>query len=86
MQLSIMAVRDRVADVFGAPFCVVSVNAAKRDFANAINDVEDKSNKFAKNPDDFDLYQLGLYDDATAKIEQYESPRQVALGKELVRK
>lgn len=79
----IVAVRDRAADVYGQPTCVASLGAAIRGFGDEINRPAD-NNQFHKHPEDFDLYEIGSYDDATAELTPIR-PRQVAVGKDLVR-
>lgn len=83
MILIIMSVRDRVADVFGQPFYVVSRGSAIRGFADEINRV-DGANQLNKHPDDFDLYELGTFSDGDAVFMLHDKPQQVAIGKDMV--
>lgn len=85
MRLVIVAIRDRAADVFGQPSFVPALGSAIRGFADEINRPDEK-NTFWKHPEDFDMYELGSYDDAGATFELLEKPRQVAVGKDLQRK
>jgi hypothetical protein len=80
----VIAVRDRSADIFGVPSCVVNLGGAIRNFGDEVNRADD-NNLFYKHPEDFDLYSLGTYDDATA---QYECgvPKQIAVGKDFAKK
>lgn len=82
MKYYVVCVRDRAADVFGAPNFVVSIGGAIRSFSDEINREGDANNMFNKHPDDFDLYKLGLFDDQTATFE-CGSPEQIAVGKDL---
>lgn len=84
MQYFVMAVRDRAADVFGVPHYAASIGTAVRNFSDEVNRSA-PDNMFNKHPEDFDLFHLGLYDDSTAKFETFEKPRQVAIGKDLVK-
>lgn len=84
MRYVICAVRDRVADCFGTPIFVTSTGAAIRSFGDEINRA-DTGNTYYKHPDDFDLFELGAFIDATATFELLDSPRQLALGKDLKR-
>lgn len=80
MKYYVIAVRDRAADVFGVPNFVVNIGAAIRGFSDEINrDVE--NNMFFKHPDDFDLYKLGEYNDATGLFD-CGVPQQIAVGKD----
>lgn len=84
MKLCVVAIRDRAIDAFGMPNFVVSVGAAVRSFGDEVNRA-DPNNQLNKHPEDFDLFQLGVYNDADGSFELLDSPRQVAIGKDLVR-
>ena len=81
MKYVIVTVRDRVADVFGQPFFVARVGQAIRSFSDEVNSPNSDS-AIAKHPEDFDLYELGLFDDETGTFEAVP-PRQIAIGKDL---
>lgn len=83
MKLKIVAVRDRAADCFGMPNFVASIGGAIRSFADEINRKAD-NNPLSMHPEDFDLYELGEYDDASGSFETIK-PRQIAIGKDLIR-
>lgn len=85
MLLHIVSIRDRAANVFGVPMFMSSIGAAIRSFGDEINRTGDQNNIMNRHPDDFDMYELGVYDDGTAKFEMLESPRQIAVGKDLVK-
>lgn len=85
MKMFIMAVRDRAADVFGTPMFRLNVGGAVRAFSDEINRPGD-DNVMSKHPEDFDLYELGIYDDADASFKMLASPRQVCVGKDVVTK
>lgn len=73
------AVRDRALNAYMQPFFVPSVGVAVRSFADEVNRAE---SPFHAHPEDFDLYQIGMYDDANGRLEAAAEPRQVAIGKE----
>jgi len=79
----IVVVRDRAADVYAQPMFVTSIGSAIRSFGDEINRA-DQSNMLNAHPEDFDLFQLGTYDDSSGSFDVY-SPRQIAIGKDLVR-
>lgn len=82
MKLIMCAVRDRAADAYARPMFVPSVGLAIRSFSDEVNrNAED--NQMNKHADDFDLYELGTYDDETAKFEILEVPKQLAIGKQV---
>lgn len=83
MKYVVLAVRDRSADCFGTPMFTVSKGTAIRSFSDEVNRV-DPNNMLNKHPEDFDLYELGSYDDATGVFD-CGTPRQLAVGKDLVR-
>lgn len=82
MRYKIVAIRDRAADAFGVPNFVVAVGAAIRTFGDECNN---KESPLGQHPEDFDLYSLGEFDDADASFIAEGPPRQIAVGKDLVR-
>lgn len=85
MKYLMVAVRDRAADVYATPNFVNSLGGAIRSFGDAINS-GDKQSALCAHPEDFDLYELGSYNDETADFEILPKARQIAVGKDLVRK
>lgn len=86
MKLVIVAIRDRAVDAFGMPNFVPALGAAMRSFADEVNRKDDQGrNQLNAHPEDFDLYELGVYDDSEASFDLLDRPRQVAIGKDLVR-
>lgn len=83
MKMKIIVVRDRVADVYGAPSFVANVGTAVRGFGDEIArpHSEERPNAFNKHPEDFDLFLLGEYDDETASFDVH-IPKQIAMGKD----
>ncbi|WNK14126.1 MAG: nonstructural protein [Microvirus sp.] len=78
----ICSVKDRAADAFGRPLFVPSVGLALRSFTDEVNrDAPD--NQMFSHSDDFDLYELGTFDDNTGIITCHASPKQLALGKQV---
>jgi len=74
----VCAVRDRATDVYGQPMFVAHVAAALRIFGDEINGSQ---SMLSRHPEDFDLYLLGEYDDASGSF-NCGSPRQIAVGKD----
>ena len=81
MKRIVVAVRDRAADTFGSPFYVVAIGQAIRSFSDEVNRRAD-DNQLFQHPEDFDLYELGVFDDSTGLFET-GVPRQAAVGKDL---
>ena len=83
MKMVIVSIKDTAADAFGRPAYVASEGVAVRQFQDEVNRASD-DNQLYKHPDDFHLYYLGLFDDATAKFELLEIPKLVARAKEVM--
>jgi len=81
MKHVVVAVRDRAADTFGRPFFVAAVGAAIRSFSDEVNRA-DKDNQLFNHPEDFDLYEIGTFDDDSGDLVAVK-PRMVAVGKDL---
>lgn len=80
-KLIICAVRDRAVDAFGQPFFVRHEGEALRSFADEINR---SGSTFGAHPDDYDLYRIGYYDDASGTILPADKPDMLSTGKSLV--
>ena len=82
MKLVMCSMKDRAADAYARPMFVPSVGVAIRSFSDEINR-EDKDNQLFAHPDDFDLYELGTFDDSNGRFELYDEPKQIAIGKQV---
>jgi hypothetical protein len=82
MKLNICSVKDRAADAFGRPMFVPSTGVAIRSFSDEINRAND-DNQLYNHPDDFDLYDLGSFDDNTGLFELHQLPQLLTLGKQV---
>jgi len=76
----ICSVKDRAADAFGRPLFVPSVGFAIRSFSDEVNRQAD-DNQMYHHSDDFDLFELGTFDDSTGIIECHPQPKLLTLGK-----
>lgn len=81
MRYKVVCIRDRAADVFGQPVFVAALGQALRSFGDEINN---KESQMSKHPDDYDLYELGEFDDNEGLF-YANNPRQIAVGKEQIR-
>ena len=80
MKQVIVAIKDRAADAFMRPWFVPTPAMAVRSFMDEVQrDAAD--NQMFHHSDDFDLYELGTFDDSTGIIECHESPKLLTLGK-----
>ena len=77
----IISVKDTAAQAFGRPVFVPTTAVGVRSFRDEVNR-KDSSDDMARHPDDFELYELGTFDDSTGIIE-IVSPRLVARAKDL---
>jgi hypothetical protein len=82
MKLVLCTVKDRAADAFGRPMFVPSVGVAIRSFSDEVNR-KDAENQLYNHPDDFDLYELGEFDDNTGLFTLHDQPKLLSLGKQV---
>ena len=78
----ICTVKDRAADAFGRPMFVPSTGVAIRSFSDEINR-NNADNQLYNHPDDFDLYELGQFDDNTGLFALHDQPKLLSLGKQV---
>lgn len=84
MRQVVVAVFDRAAQLFGRPFFVAAAGQAVRSFSDEVNRKDDQRGEFARHPDDFDLWQLALYDDNAG---EFESAQKILVrGKDVLTK
>lgn len=65
MIIKMFSVLDQKTGVFSHPFYEVTTGSAIRAFTDT---VQTKDHPFNRHPDDYSLYFIGEYDDATASI------------------
>jgi hypothetical protein len=78
----IVSVKDTAAQAFGRPVFVPAIPVAVRSFRDEVNR-KDSNEDLARHPDDFELYEIGTFDDATGIVQVLEAPRMVARAKDL---
>lgn len=78
----ICAVKDLAIQAYGMPFYVHTKGEAIRSFSDEVNRTDGKS-AVAQHPEDYELYELGTYDEATGTIEG-KSPELFARAKDLL--
>jgi hypothetical protein len=81
MKQVIISVKDTAAQAFGRPIFVPAIPVALRSFRDEVNRA-DSTDDLARHPSDFELYEIGSFDDATGIIDVIE-PRLVARAKDL---
>nr|QJB18842.1 MAG: nonstructural protein [Microvirus sp.] len=82
MKLNLCSVKDRAADAYGRPMFVPSTGVAIRSFSDEVNR-NDADNQLFHHPDDFDLYEFGIFDDNSGTFEIYDQPKLLSLGKQV---
>jgi len=82
MKLTLCSVKDRAADAFGRPMFVRSIGEAIRSFSDEVNRAAE-DNQLFNHSDDFDLFELGEFDDNTGTLVTHEQPKLVSLGKQV---
>lgn len=81
MNLVIVAVKDRAADAFMRPFFVPTTAMAVRSFMDEVQR-EAADNQLFHHSDDFDLYEIGIFDDSTGRIVSHDDMKVLMLGKQ----
>jgi len=81
MQKYLYSVLDRKAHVFAAPFTSTNDQTAQRLFVRACNDPNNDLGMF---PNDYALFQIGLFDDEDGRIEPKEIPRLIIDGRSVI--
>lgn len=79
MKQLIVAVRDIKGNCYGPPHQVQHLGGAIRSFQDTCEGKQQNGDPtIAQHPEDFELYQLGFYDDATG--EMINDKQQLAVG------
>lgn len=81
MKMIVCSIKDRAADAFGRPFYVPAVGVAIRSFQDEVNRAADDSQIY-QHPDDFDLFELGTFNDDSGLFELFDTPKLLMLGKQ----
>lgn len=64
MKMQILAMRDVKVGMYMQPFAALNVPSASRDLTDALT-TDQKHLPWQKHPEDFELYQTGVFDDET---------------------
>lgn len=82
MKILIVSVRDRAADTFGRPFFATARGQAIRAFTDEINRRAD-DNQLYNHPEDFDLYEVGTFDDDFGIVQGLDQSVMICVGKDV---
>jgi hypothetical protein len=74
MKLGMYSIRDAKADIYNPPFFKRTRGEAERDFKTACRDGKTHLNK---NPEDYDLWFVGNYDDNTGLTDPLKTPEHI---------
>lgn len=78
MKVKVFSIYDSKMEAFNQPFFMNASGAAIRAFSDMVNG--DKETNVYKHPEDYTLFELGVYDDLEGKIESYDTPVSLGLG------
>lgn len=81
MLLKIVSIYDGKAEAWMNPLVFQSNGQAIRSFGDAVND---SSSELGKHPEDYDLFELGEFDQLTGDIKKLKAPAHLAKGLNLV--
>ncbi len=70
--LKMFSIRDIKGEIFNPPFFSRSHGDAERNFTQAARDPKTTISQF---PQDYDLYYIGEYDDASGRVIQTDPPK-----------
>lgn len=77
MPKPMIAVYDKKTALFDAPFSCRHKNEAIREWHIVASD---RNTKFGKNPEDFDLYEIGTFNEETGELITHKPAIQIASG------
>lgn len=78
---AVVSAKDRAMDAFMQPWFVPRIQMAVRSFADEVNRSD---SPMFKHPDDYDLYCIGQWDDASGVFMPVSPPDLVCRGKDVV--
>lgn len=82
--MQVYTVKDKVAEIHNTPFFQISHAVALRAFRESCLDDRD-GNLLNSNPQDFELYYIGTYDDETGLVTSLNTPELLASGEKFKR-
>lgn len=83
MKVVVLVVRDSASGSFGLPQFAAAKGVFNRDLADIVNG-PDRKHAFAAHPEDFEVFELGYYDDVSATFELHNKPQPFVRLKDLV--
>ncbi|AXH74074.1 MAG: nonstructural protein [Microviridae sp.] len=80
--ITMFSVRDAAANMYNRPMYLATAALARRSFQDEANR-QDPNNEIYKHPEDFELYELGFYEEETATFELHPQPKLIVRAKDL---
>ena len=80
MKYAVCAVKDRAVNAFNRPIYVPTVGVAIRSFTDEVNR---KDSELQNHPEDYDLYEIGQWDDETAIYTPLEALRVITRAQDI---
>lgn len=81
MMMKVFAVYDTKALCYATPFFMGSAGTAIRAFSDLVND---NQSSVSKHPTDYILFEIGEFDDQTAKLVSLKEPRNLGLASDFL--
>lgn len=78
-----LAVRDTQLAAYGRPFYAPTIGSGIRAFEDEANH---KDSMINRHPEDYELVQLGTFDDESGRHSNLDTPLQLATGKSVTRR
>lgn len=79
MKLIMVSIRDSALNAFMRPFCVPAVGGAVRSFGDEVGNKESPMNR---HPEDYELFEIGHFDEESGKVSSLAEPRSLSRGKD----
>lgn len=83
MKILMCSVYDKASQVFAQPFYTPTRAAAIRSFTDAVGN---KESAFCAHPEDYVLFELGVFDDNSGELVTNSSPEKLLTALECVRR
>lgn len=78
MKVELFSVYDRKASIYMAPFVARSTIDATRQIVASFKDPQMANTPVGQNPEDFDLFHVGSFDDESGALGVFQRPALVA--------
>lgn len=82
MKQYVVSVFDSAMQAFARPIFVPALGVAIRSFADEVNR-QAPDNQMHQHPDDFELFELGTFDEETGQFTNLENVRSLGRGKDV---